>query len=65
MRAPTSSLLWKSAGRILSHSKLVLICRLQIMLRCLTKASHKINIKYKTPTKEIIDPIDDTTFQVM
>lgn len=36
----------------------------EITGRCEAKASHKIKIKYKRATKEIIEPIDETTFHL-
>lgn len=60
--APVSAILWKSVGRILSHSSEVLKWALQTTARLDTKASHTITIKNKTATNEIIEPKEEITF---
>jgi hypothetical protein len=63
---PVSGRLWKSNGRAsLVHSIDDGICGLATILRCLTKASHKMKINRRSATKDIIAPIDDRTFHLV
>lgn len=37
----------------------------QITVRCAANASHRMKMKNSNATKEIIDPIDETTFHLV
>ena len=55
--------LWSAGGKLCSHSKDVGKNIENKTGRALTKASQIININPTTEINEIVDPIDDNTFQ--
>ncbi len=57
--------LWASSGAISCHSREVGWCVEAIIGRCAAKASHRIKMKYRSATKDAIDPIVDTTFHMV
>ena len=60
---PVSGWLWISKGRSSCHSKEVGMWEEEIILRWDTKASQRRKIKNRREIKEIIAPIEETTFQ--
>lgn len=63
--APDSLKLWKSRGSTSLHSIDVGMCGLEITVRWVAKASHRIKINIRSAVIEISDPREDTTFHFM
>lgn len=52
-------------GEGFSHSKAVPVLKKKSVFRLADKASHMIHMNIKTETKEIKEPSEETTFQVV
>jgi len=60
-----SGILWKSGGVRSCHSSEVARWDETIIGRWAAKASHRMKMNSRRATKEIIDPMDDTTFHLV
>lgn len=62
MITPVSARLWKSSGSVSCHSSEEDIWEIPITARCAVKASHNRKIKNKRPTRDVMEPKEETTF---
>lgn len=60
--AGTSTLVWKSKGNTLGHSREKAGSLINATARCVKNASHIIKINIKTPKTDIRDPYDEIDF---